>query len=157
MRIGFGYDVHRLVVGRPLVLGGVEVPNGMGLEGWSDGDVLTHAVIDALLGAVALGDIGAHFPPGDPEYKDVSSILLLARVGALLAGRGFRVGNIDVTVVAREPSLGPFVDRIRQALAGALDIDRNLVGVKAKTSNGLGFAGRGEGIAAHAVASVEQI
>jgi len=157
MRIGFGYDVHRLVGGRPLVLGGVEIPHETGLEGWSDGDVLAHAVIDALLGSAALGDIGSHFPPGDPEYKDVSSIDLLRRVGEMLAGRGLRVGNIDVTVVAKGPPLGPFVDQIRQRLAEALAIDKGKTSIKAKTSNGLGFAGRGEGIAAHAVASVEEV
>lgn len=155
MRIGFGYDVHPLVQGRKLVLGGVELADERGLAGHSDADVLVHAIIDALLGAAALGDIGAHFPPSDPAYKDVSSIALLQRVAELLRDGGWRVGNIDVTVVAQRPQLAPFIGDMRQRISEALGIDRGKVSVKATTSEGLGFAGREEGIAAYAVAALD--
>ena len=157
MRVGTGFDVHPLTPGRRLVLGGVEIPFGKGLSGWSDADVLTHAVIDALLGAAALGDIGKHFPPGDPQYQDISSLLLLERVGHELAENGWRIGNIDATVVAEKPKLGDYIDEMRQKLSRTLDIAVNNVSVKAKTSAGLGFVGRGEGIAVYAVALLEGI
>jgi len=155
MRIGFGYDVHPLAPGRKLVLGGVELAYERGLAGHSDADVLIHAIIDALLGATALGDIGAHFPPSDPAYKDISSIVLLQRVAEILRNRGWHVGNIDATVVAQQPQLAPFIGDMRQRISAALDIDVGRVSVKATTSEGLGFAGREEGMVAYAVAVVE--
>ena len=156
MRVGIGYDVHALVPGRRLVLGGVEVPFEKGLSGWSDADVLTHAVIDALLGAAALGDIGNHFPPGDPEYHDISSLVLLERVRDELAEQGWRVGNIDTTIVAERPKLGGFVDRMREQLGRVLGIEAGRVSIKATTSERLGFTGREEGIAVWAVALLEE-
>jgi 2-C-methyl-D-erythritol 2,4-cyclodiphosphate synthase len=155
MRIGIGYDVHPLVKGRKLVLGGVEIPFGKGLEGWSDADVLTHAVMDALLGAAALGDIGQHFPPGEPEYEGISSLVLLDKVIEKLEERGWRVGNIDATVVAEKPRLSEYIDDMRQTLSQVLGIDIGKINVKASTNNGLGFIGNGEGIAAYAVAMIE--
>lgn len=155
MRVGTGFDVHPLTPGRRLVLGGVEIPFGKGLSGWSDADVLTHAVIDALLGAAALGDIGRHFPPGDPKYQDISSLLLLERVRQELAENGWQVANIDVTIVAEQPKLSHYIDEMRQKLSRTLGIALDKVSVKAKTSAGLGFIGRGEGIAAYAVALLE--
>ena len=154
MRVGIGYDVHRLAPGHRLVLGGVEVPSPQGLIGWSDADVLTHAIIDALLGAAALGDIGSHFPPGDPQYKDISSLVLLERVGRMLAENGYRVGNIDATVIAEQPKLRDYIDGMRQNLSQALGIAAGLVSVKASTSEQLGLAGRGEGMIAWAVATI---
>ena len=154
MRIGNGYDVHPLVPGRKLVLGGVEIPFEKGLDGWSDADVLTHAIIDALLGAAALGDIGSHFPPDDPAYKDISSLKLLKIVGGKLAEKGWLIDNIDATVVAVQPKLRDFIDPMRKTLSQTLGITVEQVSVKASTSNGLGFAGRGEGIAAQAVALI---
>ena len=155
IRIGTGFDVHPLVPGRKLVLGGVDVPFDKGPDGWSDADVLTHAIIDALLGAAALGDIGSHFPSGEPQYKDISSMALLQRVKEELAENGWLIGNIDATIVAEQPKLRPFIDRIRQQLSRALGIAPELVSVKAKTSDELGFIGRGEGMAAHAIALIE--
>ncbi len=155
MRIGFGYDVHRLVDGPPLVLGGVAVPYQRGLKGHSDADVLVHAVMDALLGAVGEGDIGAHFPDTDPEYKGIASTDLLYRVGSLLARKGYTVGNIDATVVAEKPILAEYLPRMRQTIARVLGISSGQVNVKATTTEGLGFCGRGEGIAAYAVALLE--
>jgi 2-C-methyl-D-erythritol 2,4-cyclodiphosphate synthase len=157
MRVGIGYDVHPLAEGRRLVLGGVEVPFERGLAGHSDGDVLVHAIIDALLGAAALGDIGTHFPSSDPKYKDVSSISLLRQIGALLRERGWGVGNIDATIVAERPRLSPFVERMRKLMGQTLGIATEQIAVKAKTTDGLGFAGRGEGVAAYAVALVERL
>ena len=154
IRIGTGYDAHPLVTGRRLVLGGLEIPFGKGLDGWSDADVLTHAIIDALLGAAALGDIGSHFPPGDPEYKDISSLALLKKVRDRLAENGWLIDNVDATVVAEQPKLRDLIDRMRQQLSQTLGIQISQVSVKASTSNQLGFAGRGEGIAAHAVALI---
>ena len=154
IRIGIGYDAHPLVPGRQLVLGGIEIPFEKGLNGWSDADVLTHSIIDALLGAAALGDIGSHFPPGDPAYKDISSLVLLKRVKDRLAENGWLIDNIDATVVAERPKLRDFIDRMRQQLSQTLGIQLSQVSVKASTSNGLGFEGRGEGIAAHAVALI---
>ena len=157
MRAGIGYDVHPLVPGRRLVLGGVDIPFDKGLGGWSDGDVLTHAIIDALLGAAALGDIGSHFPPGEPEYRDISSLALLKRVTDELAENGWQVDNIDATIVAEQPKLGDFVSKMRQQLRQTLGIALSQVSVKASTSNQLGFAGRGEGIAAYAIALIQGV
>ena len=156
MRIGHGYDVHRLVEGRRLVLGGVEIPFEKGLLGHSDADVLAHAVMDALLGAAALGDIGQLFPDSDPAYKGADSLALLRRVTAVLREEGYRVGNVDATVLAQRPKLAPHVPLMRERLASALEIDPDRVSVKATTEEGLGFTGTGEGIAAHAVALIEE-
>ncbi len=155
IRIGIGYDVHPLVRGRKLVLGGVEIPFDRGLSGWSDADALTHAIIDALLGAAALGDIGRHFPSGKPEYKNISSLSLLKTTRDKLAASGFKIVNVDATIIAEKPRLIDFIDRMRQQLSQTLAIKLEQVSVKASTANGLGFAGRGEGIAALAVAMVE--
>ena len=155
LRTGIGYDVHPLATGRRLVLGGVAIPFDRGLAGWSDGDVLSHAIMDALLGAAALGDIGGHFPPGDPQYRDISSLVLLEKIGRKLAENGWRVGNIDATVMAEAPILSDFIPRMRQELSRTLGITPGQVSVKATTSEGLGFVGRGEGIAALAVALIE--
>jgi 2-C-methyl-D-erythritol 2,4-cyclodiphosphate synthase len=155
IRAGIGYDVHPLVPGRKLVLGGMEIPFDRGLSGWSDADVLTHAIIDALLGAGARGDIGSHFPPGDPQYKDISSLVLLKKVREELAENGWQVVNIDATILAERPKLGDFVEPMRQQLSQVLGISASRVSVKASTSNGLGFIGRGEGIAACATALIE--
>ena len=155
-RIGHGYDVHRLTEGRRLILGGVEIPYALGLDGHSDADVLVHAVMDALLGALALGDIGQHFPDTDPAYAGADSCVLLARVGALLAREGWQVGNIDATVLAQRPKLAPYIPAMRQRIAAALGIEPGQVSVKATTEEGLGFTGDGSGMAAHAVALVER-
>ena len=157
LRIGIGYDVHPLVPGRKLVLGGVDIPFDKGLDGWSDADVLTHAVIDALLGAAALGDIGSHFPPGDSQYKDISSLVLLEKVGDELAKNGWRTGNIDATILAEQPVLKDYIDGMRLQLGRTLGIAISQVSVKATTTEGLGLVGRGEGIAACAVALIEAI
>ena len=156
LRAGIGYDVHALSAGRRLVLGGVEVPFERGLSGWSDADVLTHAVMDALLGAAALGDIGRHFPPGDPQYKDISSLTLLAKVKALLADKGWQVNNIDATIIAERPRLSDYINDMREKLCQTLGMDIERVSVKASTSDGLGFTGRGEGIATYAVAALKE-
>ncbi len=155
MRIGIGYDAHPLVPGRKLVLGGIHLPFDEGLEGWSDGDALTHAIIDALLGAAALGDIGIHFPSGDPQYKDISSVVLLEETKGKLAEKGWKVVNIDATVVADKPKLRGYIDAMREQLSKALGIGIDRVSVKASSNNGLGAIGRGEGIAAYAVALIE--
>ena len=155
MRIGIGYDVHPLVAGRKLVLGGVEIPFSKGLEGWSDADVLTHAVMEALLGAAALGDIGQHFPPGQPEYEGISSLVLLDQVVEKLEWEGYRVGNVDATVVAEKPRLREYIDDMRQTLCQVLGVNIDKVSVKASTNNGLGFIGQEKGIAAYAVALIE--
>ncbi|MDY6918423.1 MAG: 2-C-methyl-D-erythritol 2,4-cyclodiphosphate synthase [Chloroflexota bacterium] len=156
MRIGIGYDVHPLVQGRPLVLGGVHVPYGLGLKGHSDADVLVHAVIDALLGAACLGDIGTHFPDSDSQYEGISSVLLLERVRDMLQSQGFRVRNVDATVIAEQPKLAAFTEEMRANIGDALGIGKEQVSVKATTSSGLGFTGRGEGIAAQAVTLIER-
>jgi len=156
MRIGLGYDVHRLAPNLPLVLGGINIPHTHGLIGWSDADVLTHAIMDALLGAAALGDIGTHFPPGDPRYKDVSSLMLLREVTLLLKKSGYRVGNVDVTIVVEQPKLAPYIESIRTTLATALNCTSNDVGIQATTSEKLGFVGRKEGMAAWAIAAIEK-
>jgi len=151
MRVGIGYDVHQLAAGRLLVLGGVEVPFNMGLAGYSDADVLLHAVMDALLGAAGAGDIGRHFPDSDPRYKEVSSLFLLARVAQVLAVQGLAVGNIDAVVVAQAPRLVPYIPQMELNIAGTLGIAPEQVNVKATTTEWLGFTGRGEGIAAYAI------
>ena len=155
MRIGSGYDIHPVESGRPLVLGGVRIDHETGLAGHSDADVLTHAIIDALLGAAALGDIGQHFPPDDPRYRDADSVDLLRRAVVLVAGAGYRVVNVDATVVAEQPRLAPHIESMRAALAGALGVDVGSVSVKATTADRLGAVGRGEGIAALAVALLD--
>ncbi len=155
MRVGIGYDVHPLTPKRRLVLGGVNIPFDKGLAGWSDGDVLTHAIMDALLGAAALGDIGRHFPPGEPQYKDVSSLDLLESTSHKLAENGWQVVNIDATILAERPRLSDFIDHMRRHLSQTLGIGISQVNVKATTSERLGFIGREEGIAAYAVALIE--
>jgi len=157
MRIGFGYDVHRLVEGRPLVLGGVRIPFPRGLDGHSDADVLVHAVIDALLGAAGAGDIGRHFPDTEPAYAGVSSLLLLEKTALILTGRGFTVNNIDAVVVAGAPRLAPYIPEMEAGMAGVLRVDRGRINVKATTTEGLGFTGTGEGMAAYAVASLVEV
>ncbi len=157
VRVGIGYDVHRLTEGRKLILGGVEIPFEKGLLGWSDGDVATHAIIDALLGAAALGDIGTHFPSDDTQYKDISSLILLQSTGEMLEENGWQVGNIDITIVAQKPKLAPFFEKMRQQIAKTLSVSESQIGIKAKTTDGLGFTGAGEGIAAYAVALIEKI
>jgi len=156
-RIGIGHDVHRLVPGRRLVLGGVQIPYDKGLDGWSDADALIHAVIDALLGAAGLGDIGRHFPPGVEEYRNISSLVLLRTVAAKLTERGWRVGNVDATVIAEEPPLSPHIERMRREMSQALGAKPERVNVKAGTSERLGFTGRKEGIAVLAVALIEEV
>lgn len=153
-RVGYGYDVHRLRAGRRLVLGGVEIPSERGLEGHSDADVLLHAVMDALLGAAALGDIGMHFPNTDPRYRDISSLALLREVGSLLRASGCTVVNVDAMLLLEAPKIGPYREAMRAAIAGALGVEVSCVSVKATTGEGLGFVGGGEGAAAHAVAMV---
>jgi 2-C-methyl-D-erythritol 2,4-cyclodiphosphate synthase len=155
MRIGNGYDVHRLVAGRKLILGGVDVPHTKGLLGHSDADVLLHALSDAILGAIGEGDIGRHFPDTDPAYKGADSIKLLQHVMALADAKGFRIGNVDTTIVAQRPKLAPFIQQMRLNIARALCTEEERVKVKATTTEELGFAGRGEGIAAYAVALLE--
>lgn len=157
MRVGSGYDVHRLVEKRKLVLGGIEIPFEKGLMGWSDADVAIHAIIDALLGAAALGDIGTHFPSSDPHFKDISSLILLQQTGALLEKHCWHISNIDVTIIAQKPELNPFIGKMRDQISEALAIDRTLVSIKAKTSDGLGLIGKEEGMAAQAVALIEEI
>lgn len=156
MRIGHGYDVHRLVEGRRLILGGVDIPWEKGLLGHSDADVLSHALMDALLGAAALGDIGHLFPDNDPAYEGADSIRLLEKVTAVLAENGYRVGNVDCTVIAQRPKLAPHIRNMRERLAKAMGTDVSRVSVKATTEEGLGFSGEGLGIAAHAVALIEE-
>jgi len=155
-RIGIGYDIHRLVEGRKLVLGGVDIPFEKGLLGHSDSDVLTHAICDALLGAAALGDIGTHFPDNDPQWAGASSLDFLSRVVEMLTEKGYRVHNIDATVMAERPKLRPHMEAIRERLASALQIDLDQINVKAKTNEGLESVGRGEAIAAEAVALIAQ-
>ena len=157
LRVGHGYDVHRLVAGRALILGGVTVPFDRGLLGHSDADVLTHAVMDALLGAAALGDIGKLFPDSDAAYAGADSIALLERVTALLREHGWQVGNVDATVVAQAPKLAPYIPDMRRRLAETMGLDVDCVSVKATTEEKLGFTGSGEGMAAHAVALIERL
>ncbi len=157
MRIGHGYDVHRLVEGRKLILGGVDIPHEKGLLGHSDADVLTHAIMDALLGAAALGDIGKLFPDNDPAYAGADSLVLLERVGERLAQTGYRVGNIDATILAQKPKLAPHIPQMRANLAARLGLNPDQISVKATTEEGLGFTGAGEGMAAHAVCLLERL
>jgi 2-C-methyl-D-erythritol 2,4-cyclodiphosphate synthase len=156
-RIGHGIDTHPFDAQRPLILGGVLIPDAPGLMGYSDADVLLHALCDALLGAAALGDLGRHFPSGDVQYKNCSSRLLLERVYQLINEQGYRIGNIDCTVIAEKPRLANYIDEIRTTIANDLKCDENLVSVKATTSDGLGYTGRGEGICAHAVVLIYRL
>ncbi|MGD9506044.1 MAG: 2-C-methyl-D-erythritol 2,4-cyclodiphosphate synthase [Syntrophobacteraceae bacterium] len=156
MRVGFGYDVHAFAAGRLLILGGVEVPHAQGLDGHSDADVLLHAISDALLGAAALGDIGRHFPDSDPAYKGASSVVLLGKVSALLSESGWRIVNIDSTLVLQRPKVAPYISGMIERIADAVGIPFGSVSVKATTTERLGFAGREEGVAAYAVALIEE-
>lgn len=151
MRIGMGYDVHRLAEDRALIIGGVEIPYEKGLLGHSDADVLLHAVMDALLGAAAMGDIGKHFPDTAPEYKGISSLILLEKVGELLRENGFIIENIDATIIAQAPKMRPYIDSMRENIARVLEVDISCVNVKATTEEGLGFTGSGEGISSQAI------
>lgn len=151
MRIGMGSDVHRLAEDRALIIGGVEIPYEKGLLGHSDADVLLHAVMDALLGAAAMGDIGKHFPDTDPEYKGISSLILLEKVGELLRENGFIIENIDATIIAQAPKMRPYIDSMRENIARVLEVDISCVNVKATTEEGLGFTGSGEGISSQAI------
>ncbi|MDD3395113.1 MAG: 2-C-methyl-D-erythritol 2,4-cyclodiphosphate synthase [Clostridia bacterium] len=156
MRIGSGYDVHKLVGGRKLILGGVEVTYDKGLLGHSDADVLLHAIMDALLGAAALGDIGKHFPDSNQEYKDADSLSLLSKVLYLISQKGYCIMNIDATIIAQKPKLAPYISKMRENIASVLGIEMDQVNVKATTEEGLGFTGAGEGIAASAVCLIEE-
>jgi 2-C-methyl-D-erythritol 2,4-cyclodiphosphate synthase len=151
-RMGLGYDVHRLLMGRPLILGGVEIPFQKGLAGHSDADVLSHALGDALLGAAALGDLGRLFPDSDPQYKGISSLQLLERIGLLIHQEGYEIGNVDTTVVAQEPKLATYIPKMQAVLAATLQVSAEQISIKATTTEGLGFTGRGEGVAAYALA-----
>ena len=157
MRIGHGYDVHKLVGGRKCIIGGVDIPSDVGLLGHSDADVLLHAVCDALLGAAALGDIGKHFPPNDDAFKDADSRLLLKKVLKLIKNVGYTVGNIDATIVAQKPKMAPYIDEMRKNIANDLGVDISFVSVKATTEEGLGFTGEGLGISAHAVCIIKEL
>lgn len=151
MRIGMGYDVHKLVENRSLIIGGVKIPYEKGLLGHSDADVLLHAIMDALLGAAALGDIGKHFPDTDPAYKGADSLKLLGKVGDLLIENGFLIENIDATIIAQAPKMRPYIDQMRENIAAALEIDIRQINVKATTEEGLGFTGSGEGISSQSI------
>ncbi|MEE8158412.1 MAG: 2-C-methyl-D-erythritol 2,4-cyclodiphosphate synthase [Dehalococcoidia bacterium] len=155
VRVGLGFDAHPLVEGRPLVLGGVDIPFEKGLSGHSDGDVVVHALLDALLGAAALGDKGAHFPSSDPDLKNVSSLFLLEKVGSMLASNEWQVVNLDATILAQRPRLGPFIAQMRERIAATLHLEKTRVSLKVTTTDYLGFTGREEGMAAYAVALVE--
>lgn len=155
MRVGIGYDTHRLVVDRPLILGGIEIAHSKGLSGHSDADVLTHAIADALLGAAALGNIGVHFPDTDEKNRDLDSLVLLKKVVGLLHAKGFRIGNIDVTVIAEAPKLNPHIPKMIEKLAATLGVETGALSVKATTHEGIGSLGRGEGISAMAVALIQ--
>ncbi|MBN1848670.1 MAG: 2-C-methyl-D-erythritol 2,4-cyclodiphosphate synthase [Deltaproteobacteria bacterium] len=156
-RIGFGYDVHRLTEGRPLVLGGVTIPYPMGLLGHSDADVMIHAVMDGILGALGKGDIGQHFPDTDPKYKDMESLVMLKTVMVWMKQEGFRINNLDCTIVAEKPKLAPHIPVMKQKLSIILEVEKDQVNIKATTTEGLGFCGRGEGMAAYAVVSIVDI
>lgn len=157
MRVGMGYDVHRLTENRELILGGVKIPYEKGLLGHSDADVLIHAIMDALLGAAALGDIGKHFPDIDPEYKGISSIKLLEHVGRLIEEQLYVIGNIDATIIAQRPKMAPYIEQMRENVARALHLEIGQVNIKATTEEGLGFTGSGEGISSQAVACLDTI
>ena len=156
MRVGIGYDIHRLVEDRKLILGGVEIPFFKGLLGYSDGDVVMHAVSDAMLGALSLGDIGMHFPNTDPEFKDISSDKILKTVAAMVAGKNYAVNNVDTMILAEEPKVFPFRDKMIDILAGALGIAKEKISIKATTNEGVGAIGKGEAIAAYAVVMLEE-
>ena len=156
MRVGIGYDIHRLVEDRPLILGGVEIPFFKGLLGYSDGDVVMHAVSDAMLGALSLGDIGMHFPNTDPKYKDISSGKILTVVAAMIAEKNYAVNNVDTMILAEEPKIYPFRDKMIEALAGALGIPNDRINIKATTNEGVGSIGKGDAIAAFAVVTLEE-
>ena len=153
-QVGFGYDSHRLVKGRPLILGGVEIPNIVGLEGHSDADVLTHAIIDAVIGALGMGDIGKHFPDTDPAYKDATSILLLKKAMSWGKRKGYRLNNLDATIVAERPKLETYITAMRKKIAETLEVSPEKINIKATTTEGMGFCGRREGIAAYAILSI---
>ncbi len=155
MRVGIGYDSHPLVSGRKLILGGTPIPHDKGLSGWSDADVAIHAIIDALCGAADLGDIGTQFPPEEPEYKNISSLVLLTKTGELVKAKGFKIANIDVTIMAQSPKLSPFILEMRKRISQALGVEPARVAIKATTTDGLGFIGREEGIAAQSVALIQ--
>jgi len=157
MRVGIGYDVHPLILGRKLMLGGVEIPSDKGLSGYSDADVLAHAIIDALLGAAGLGDIGSQFPAADPKYKDISSLILMGKTKKLVEAQGFKIVNIDATIIAQRPKLSPFIGKMRYQISQALGVEVTQVAVKATSGEGLGFIGRGEGVCAQAVALINTI
>lgn len=157
MRVGMGYDVHRLVPERDLIIGGVKIPYEKGLLGHSDADVLLHAIMDALLGAAALGDIGKHFPDNDPAYKGADSLMLLGRVGEILSEEGYVIENIDSTIIAQKPKMAPHIEQMRKNIADTLGLDISRVNVKATTEEGLGFTGTGEGISAQAVALIMSV
>ena len=156
VRFGMGYDVHQLVEGRKLIIGGVDIPYEKGLKGHSDADVLLHAISDALLGAAALGDIGKHFPDTDPAFKDADSLKLLQRVGERLQGKGYRVGNVDATIVAQKPKMAPYIMTMRENIARVLGAELDQINVKATTEEWLGFTGQGQGISSYAVAGIEK-
>ena len=153
-RVGFGYDAHRLVEGRPLILGGVQIPHPLGLSGHSDADVLIHAIIDAILGALTKGDIGQHFPDTEPAYKDMDSMIMLERVMKWVHSDGYRINQLDTTIVAEKPRLAPFVETMKHGLSKTLAIQMDRVNIKATTTEGMGFCGRQEGIAAYAIVSL---
>lgn len=157
MRVGMGYDVHRLTENRELILGGVKIPYEKGLLGHSDADVLIHAIMDALLGAAALGDIGKHFPDTDPEYKGISSVKLLEHVGSLIEEQLYVIGNIDATIIAQRPKMAPYIEQMRENVARALHLEIGQANIKATTEEGLGFTGSGEGISSQAVACLDTI
>ena len=157
MRIGQGYDVHKLTEGRKLILGGVDIPYEKGLAGHSDADVLVHAIMDALLGAAALGDIGQHFPDTDPAYKGISSVKLLTHVMELLRQHHFAVGNVDAVIIAQKPKMAPHIPQMRKNLAQAMGVEEHRINIKATTEEGLGFTGRGEGIASQAICLLEEV
>jgi 2-C-methyl-D-erythritol 2,4-cyclodiphosphate synthase len=156
MQIGFGYDVHKLVNGRKLIVGGEEIAYEKGLLGWSDGDVLLHAIIDAIIGALGEGDIGRHFPPGDMKWKGASSLKLLTFVSELLRNKGYAINNLDSTIVAQEPQFAPYINKIKNNVAAALEIKADIVNVKAKTEEGLGFTGNKQGISAYAICLIHK-
>ena len=157
MQIGIGYDLHKLVKGRRLILGGVEIPYPQGLLAHSDGDVLVHSIIDALLGALGEGDIGQHFPDTDEQYKDIKSLILLGKVKEMLKKKGAEIGNIDATVLAERPKIAPYVEEMKENISRTLKIKKEKINIKAKTNEGLGFIGKGEGIAALAVVSLKVV
>ncbi len=154
LRVGIGYDIHGLVVGRKMILGGVEIPHNKGPRGWSDADVLTHAIIDALLGATALGDIGSHFPSGEAKYQNISSLLLLTEVKNILQDQGWQISNIDATIIVEEPRLASYINRMKQQISQTLDISKNKISIKASTSDRLGIVGQGDAVAAVAIVMV---